>query len=33
MVASELLGPEEVVFGTGTDQWRHKMAALKRARW
>lgn len=33
MVKSEQLGPGEFMFGTGTDQWRHKMAVLKRARW
>lgn len=29
MVKSELLGPGEFMFGTGTDQWRHKTAVLK----
>lgn len=33
MVKSELLGPEEFSFGTGTGQCRHKTAVLKRTRW
>lgn len=32
MVRTNQPGQEDL-FGTGTDQWRHKVAVLKRAQW